>query len=40
MIWRTESLKFRLREGFYKDAFFWVVIAVFVITMLVFIYGF
>jgi hypothetical protein len=33
-------LRFGLRKGFYKDAFFWVVIFVFIITMLVAIYGF
>jgi hypothetical protein len=33
-------MKFKLRKGFYKDPFFWVVIFVFILTMLVAIYGF
>jgi hypothetical protein len=33
-------MRFRLRKGFYKDAFFWIVILVFVLTVVVFTYGF
>ena len=33
-------MKFRLRKGFYKDSFFWIVIGVFILTLIVFVYGF
>ena len=33
-------MRFRLRKGYYKDPFFWIVILVFILTMAVFVYGF